>query len=206
MHVAEGVGAAGDHHHHHRRPGLEELVQQVRLHSREPEVLRVATFAGRPVAEQAGEVADDGHAEVGPAGRGQGRFEAGPVLSLHRAALGMDDLDPRQFRPQGVDCSLHLEPQSETGVARQHVVGKGVAAHEDTRVRGAGPDDGHPAWRRATGAEQQQCQPGLEQDDRTLGHLPGRGWRASRGRRCPHRPPSPRASSRRRAARAAPSA
>ena len=47
--VAEGVGTAGDHHHDHRRPGPQELVQQVRLHPWEAEVLGVATFAGRPV-------------------------------------------------------------------------------------------------------------------------------------------------------------
>ena len=87
----------------------------------------------------------------------------------------MDDLDPGQLRRQGVDRGLHLEPQPETRVARQHMVGKGVAAHEDSRVGGAGPDDGHPAQRRAPVAEQRQRRPGLEQDDRPLGHLPGQG-------------------------------
>ena len=71
VHVAEGIGAAGDHHHDHRRSGLEELVQQVGLHPGEPQVLGVAAFAGRPVAEQSGEVADHGHAEVGLAGGGE---------------------------------------------------------------------------------------------------------------------------------------
>jgi hypothetical protein len=60
-------------------------------------------------------------------------------------------------------------------VARQHVVGKGVAAHEHHRVGGAGADDGHPAQPRAPLAEQRQRRPGLEQDDRPLGHRPGQG-------------------------------
>ena len=175
MHVAEGIGAARDHHHDHRRSDPQELVQEIRLHPRKPEILGVAAFAGRPVAEQAGEVADHGHAQVGLAGGGQRGPEAGPVLSLHRAALLVDDLDPWQLRRHGIDRGLHLEPQPETRVARQHMVGEGVAAHEHTRVRGAGPDDGHPAQRRAPVAEQRQRRPGLEQDDRPLGHLPGEG-------------------------------
>ena len=175
MHLAEGVGAAGDHHHDHRRSDLQELVQQLRLHPWKPEVLGVAPLAGRAVAEQAGEVADDGHAEVGRAGRGERGLETGPVLSLHRAALLVDELGTWQLRRQGIDHGLHLEPQPKTRVARQHMVGEGIAAHEHMRVGGAGPDDGHPARRPAPLAEQRQRGPGLEQDDRPLGHLPGEG-------------------------------
>jgi hypothetical protein len=89
--------------------------------------------------------------------------------------LLVDELDPWQLRRHGIDHGLHLEPQPETRVARQHMVGEGVAAHEHVRVGGAGPDDGHPARRRAPVAEQRQRRPGLEQDDRPLGHLPGQG-------------------------------
>ena len=76
------------------------------------------------MAEQAGEVADHGHAEVGLAGGGQRGLEAGPVLSLHRAALLVDDLDPWQLRRQGIDRGLHLEPQPETRVAGSTWLGK----------------------------------------------------------------------------------
>ena len=139
MHVAEGVGAAGDHHHDHRRSDLQELVQQLRLHPWKPEVLGVAPLAGRAVAEQAGEVADDGHAEVGRAGGGERGLEAGPVLSLHRAALLVDELGTWQLRRQGIDHGLHLEPQPETRVARQHMVGEGVAAHDTCGSAAQGP-------------------------------------------------------------------
>jgi hypothetical protein len=51
------------------------------------------------VPEQAGEVADHGHAEVGLPGGSQCGPEAGSVLALHGAALLVDDLDTWQLRP-----------------------------------------------------------------------------------------------------------
>src|SRR4030095_426842 len=67
--------------------------------TRAARALAVAPVAGRPVPEQAGEVADDGHAEVGLAGRGQRGPEAGPVLSLHRTDLDVGGIDALPLSP-----------------------------------------------------------------------------------------------------------
>ena len=176
VHVAEGVGAARDHHHDHRRAGPQELVEQVRLHAREPEVLGVAALAGRTRAR----TGRRGRRRRPRTGRPRGPRPARPRSRTGPSPCTAQPCSwtisaPGSSAAQGIDRGLHLEAQPEARVARQHVVGEGVAAHERPRVGGAGPDDGHPAQRRAPVAEQRQRRPGVEQDDRPLGHLPGEG-------------------------------
>ena len=139
----------------------------------QPQVLGVAALAGGAAAEQPGQVADVGDAQVGVPGGGDRGGEPGPVVALHRAALLVPDLDAGQLGPQRVDRGRHLDAEPEPGVAGQHVVGEGVAAHERARVGGARPDRGDPAQRRPVRAEQRQPVGGVEQHDRALGHLPG---------------------------------
>ena len=56
---------AGDDDDDDGSAGGKELVEQVRLHAWQSEVLGIAALAGRPVTEQTGEVADEGQTQVG---------------------------------------------------------------------------------------------------------------------------------------------
>ena len=95
--VAERVGTAGDDHDDNRSACLEQLIDEVGLHAGQPKVFYVAALAGRALAEQSGEVADQRDAQVGvPCGVERGR-EACPVVALHRAAPLVGDLDVREF-------------------------------------------------------------------------------------------------------------
>ena len=76
MHLAQRVRAARDDDHDDRRAGGQKLVEQIGLHPGQPEVLGVAALARGAAAEQPGEVADEGDAQVGLPGRGDGRGEA----------------------------------------------------------------------------------------------------------------------------------
>ena len=58
-------------------------------------------------------------------------------------------------------------------MARQHVIGEGVAAHERARVGGAGPDDSHATKDGPPISEQGKCGSRIEEDDCALGHLAG---------------------------------
>ena len=97
-------------------PVARELVEQIGLHAGQSEVLGIAALAGRPVAEQAGEVADEGQAQVGCLSRGAGSGEAGPVLVLDLAAELMDDLDSGQLVAQRVEGARHLDSQPQVGM------------------------------------------------------------------------------------------
>ena len=88
------------------------------------------------MAEQAGEVADEGHAEVGVARGGHGGREPAAVLAHHGAPGLVDDLHLAQLGPQGVEGRGDLDAQARPRVAGQHVGGERVAAHERQWVVG----------------------------------------------------------------------
>ena len=158
-----------------------------------------------PRPNRPGEVADDRHAHVGlPAPRRPPRrSRTGRRPAPRSPARGR----PRRpaARPAGPRARVGTSmPSPRLGVARQHVVGEGVAAHERARVVGARPDHGDPATAGRPSPSSGRAVPASSRTtDRSAsspGQRPvGRRVEVDVGRA---RPPSLRASSPRRAGRA----
>src|SRR4029079_14021275 len=63
-HVAKRVRTAGDDHDDDRRTAVEQLVEEVSLYARQPEILDIATLAGGSAPEQTGPVTDKCDAQL----------------------------------------------------------------------------------------------------------------------------------------------
>ena len=130
------------------------------------------------------------------------------IIADHVAPAGMDDVDVvrqvlgiRSSTRGRCECGRNNDPEALVRVARQHVVGEGVAAHEGSRIVRARPHHRDPARSRPPRPEQGQCgarRPAARRSARRA-HGPGHGGTARRGRRPWRRPPSPPGSSRGRA-------
>jgi hypothetical protein len=139
----QGVGTPGDDDEDDRRRGGEQGLDELALNAGETEVLDVAALAGGPAPEEPGKVADDGDADIGPAGRVHGLLDPRCVGLAHWAAQLVDDRRVRELGHEALPQRRHRDPEPELRVLPEHVVGVRVAAEERQRVVGAGTHQRH---------------------------------------------------------------
>jgi hypothetical protein len=135
--LTEGVGPAGDHDQHGRRVGGQHGVDQTDLQPRQAQVGRVAALTGGAVAdEQQGDVGQGGDANGfrDPGGGTAGNLDTPGAVDGGLRVLGLNLLPDRGDE----------QTRAAFGVAVQHVVGEGVAAHQGQRVVGARTQHGDP--------------------------------------------------------------
>ncbi len=182
--LAERIRAPGDDDDDDGRAGGEQLGQQVSLNARQPR-----SSASQP--------SPDVPCPKSPARSPTRRRRRRPARAASTAAAKPERSSPLVAQPRARtrrasgssarSASARLGtsmPRPAAGVARQDVVGEGVAAHEGARVVRGRTDHRDASQRRAVLADQRQGRAGVEQHDRCARPSRGRapGWPASRGR------------------------